>query len=147
MLFLAQPNPLPEMLIRQTVAYLTTRWRAGRANLSVSIRGARRIPITATPSTSVTCNDYRAGQTYDEGRRGRSREAQDRLPTLSCGACGSGVKRGGVDIESDDPLKTWGAWCENLRGGAVDSGHFVTEENPAQTMSHLLPFLMEFGRP
>jgi len=98
----------------------------------------------------ATCNDYRAGQTYDLKADEADRAASRRIdcPTLVLwGEAGiPATKRGGDDVEADDPLKVWGAWCSNLRGSAIDSGHFVTEENPEQTLAQLLPFLREFGR-
>jgi haloacetate dehalogenase len=105
----------------------------------------------ATPEhVHATCNDYRAGQTYDlkadEADRAANRKIE--CPTLVLwGEAGiPATKRGADDIESEDPLKVWSAWCTDLRGTGIDSGHFVAEENPEQTLAQLLPFFQEFGR-
>jgi haloacetate dehalogenase len=156
-LFLAQPNPLPEMLIEPNPAayldYTIASWAKTKdlSSFDPVALAEYRLHYATPEHVHATCNDYRAGQTYDLKADEADRAAGRKIacPTLVLwGDAGiPAIKRGGVDIEADDPLKTWSAWCENLRGAPVDSGHFVTEENPAQTLSHLLPFLMEFGRP
>jgi haloacetate dehalogenase len=39
------------------------------------------------------------------------------------------------------PLEVWRAWCTNVSAAAVTSGHFLAEENPADTLAALIPFL------
>ena len=39
-----------------------------------------------------------------------------------------------------DPLATWRDWAPDLRGSAIESGHYVPEENPAATARALLEF-------
>ena len=48
--------------------------------------------------------------------------------------------RGGAN-----PLEVWRAWCTNVDGAAVKSGHFLAEENPKATLAALLPFLLPSG--
>jgi haloacetate dehalogenase len=40
------------------------------------------------------------------------------------------------------PLDTWKTWATDVRGSPVDSGHFLTEENPDATARMLREFLV-----
>jgi haloacetate dehalogenase len=39
-----------------------------------------------------------------------------------------------------DPLATWREWATDVRGFAIESGHYLPEENPAATAKALLEF-------
>ena len=39
------------------------------------------------------------------------------------------------------PLAIWKEWADNVTGSAIDSGHFVCEENPDATVKAMLAFL------
>jgi haloacetate dehalogenase len=155
-LFLAQPNPLPEMLIEPNpVAYLDymiASWAKAKdlSSFDPAALAEYRLHFATPEHVHATCNDYRAGQTYDlkadEADRAANRKIDSPTLVLWGDAGIPATKRGGDDVEADDPLKIWGAWCSNLRGSAIDSGHFIPEENPEQTLAQLLPFLREFGR-
>jgi haloacetate dehalogenase len=43
--------------------------------------------------------------------------------------------------KSAEPLQVWGAWCGDLSGAEIDSGHFLAEENPRATLAAVLPFI------
>jgi haloacetate dehalogenase len=92
----------------------------------------------ATPEhIHATCCDYRAGATYDLKADEADRAAGRKItcPTLALWG------NAGIPSETDGPLATWRAWCEDVRGLGIDSGHFVAEENPEAMLAHLLPFL------
>jgi haloacetate dehalogenase len=40
------------------------------------------------------------------------------------------------------PLDTWKNWATNVVGSPVDSGHFLTEENPDVTAKWLREFFL-----
>ena len=42
-----------------------------------------------------------------------------------------------------DTLAVWREWADDVRGEAIDSGHFLAEENPEDTLRALLAFLLE----
>lgn len=44
-----------------------------------------------------------------------------------------------------EPLQVWRAWCSDLSGAGIDSGHFLAEENPDAMLTALLPFLASHG--
>jgi len=143
-LFLAQPYPLPEMLIERTpVAYLDytmASWTLAKDLGSFDERALAEYRLHyATPEhINATCNDYRAGATCDLADDEADRKAGRRI------ACPTLVLWGaaGIPSETDGPLDTWREWCSDVRGAAIESGHFVAEENPQATLSSLLPFLI-----
>jgi haloacetate dehalogenase len=92
----------------------------------------------ATPEhIHATCNDYRAGATYDLAADEQDRAAGRRIACPTLALWGSA----GIPSETDGPLKVWREWCTDVEGQALDSGHFVAEENPEATLASLLPFL------
>ena len=142
-LFLAQPSPLPEMLIeRAPVAYLDYKlasWTKAK-NLSPFDEGALaeyRLHFATPEHIHATCNDYRAGATFDLKADEADRAAGRKItcPTLALWG------NAGIPSETEGPLGTWQAWWTDVRGEGIDSGHFVAEENPRATLSLLLPFL------
>jgi haloacetate dehalogenase len=42
-----------------------------------------------------------------------------------------------------DPLAVWGPWADDLRGHAIESGHHMAEEAPADLARALSEFLRE----
>jgi haloacetate dehalogenase len=155
-LFLAQPYPLPEMLIEQNpVAYLDytiASWTKARDLSAFDPRALAEYRLHyATPEhVHATCNDYRAGQTcdlaFDEADRAAAREIA--CPTLAIwGSAGIPSATAGEEkATGEHPLAVWRQWCRDVTGGGIDSGHFVAEENPEATLAHLVPFLERHAR-
>lgn len=146
-LFLAQPNPLPEMLIQQApiafLDYTLASWTKVK-NLSAFDEAALaeyRFHFATPEHVHATCNDYRSGWTYDY----KADEADRKLgrviecPTLSIWG------DEGIPRVVEGTLDPWKSWCKHLRGNSIDSGHFVAEENPQGTLELLMPFLREFA--
>jgi haloacetate dehalogenase len=46
----------------------------------------------------------------------------------------------GIASAAATPLDIWQTWANNVRGSPVDSGHFLTEENPDVTARMLREF-------
>jgi haloacetate dehalogenase len=46
----------------------------------------------------------------------------------------------GIASAAATPLDTWKMWATNVSGAPVDSGHFLTEENPDGTAKALKEF-------
>jgi haloacetate dehalogenase len=146
-LFLAQPNPLPEMLIQQApiafLDYTLASWTKAK-NLSAFDEAALaeyRFHYATPEHVHATCNDYRSGWTYDY----KADEADRKLgriiecPTLSIWG------DEGIPRAVEGTLDPWKSWCKQVRGNSIDSGHFVAEENPQGTLELLMPFLREFA--
>jgi pimeloyl-ACP methyl ester carboxylesterase len=82
------------------------------------------------------CEDYRAGASCDF----RLDEADLQTTRIRCPVLVLwGAK--GVVGRLYDPLAVWRDWGENVRGEAIDSGHYLAEERPEETLRVLMPFL------
>ncbi|CAN5449858.1 alpha/beta hydrolase [soil metagenome] len=141
-LFLAQPNPLPEMLIEQApvgyLDYTLASWTAAK-HLNAFHPDALSEYRThyATPDhIHATCNDYRAGQTCDAADDQADLAAGRKIAAPLLAIWGDS----GFPAKAKDPLAVWQRWASNVSGAPVKAGHFIAEENPQETLSHLLPF-------
>jgi len=155
-LFLAQPYPLPEMLIEPNPAayldYTIASWTKTKdlSPFDPAALAEYRLHYATPEHVHATCNDYRAGQTCDLALDEADRAAAKRIncPTLVLwGDAGipANVEHGAghpPDVEAQ-PLAAWQPWCSDLRGAAVDCGHFLAEENPTAMLAVMLPFLLE----
>jgi len=45
-----------------------------------------------------------------------------------------------IPADTDDPLATWREWAVDVRGFAIDCGHYLAEEAPDATANALLDF-------
>jgi haloacetate dehalogenase len=144
-LFLAQPYPLPETLIAAAPEYYVEHtlrsWTKDRmlACFAPAALAHYRALLGALERVHAVCEDYRAGATADRMADEADRKARRRIscPTLVLWGTDY-VGKGGAD-----PLEVWRAWCTELRGEQIISGHFLTEENPDATLAALRPFLRE----
>ncbi len=142
-LFLAQPNPLPEMLIeRAPIAYLDYTLASWTRAKDLSAFDGRalaeyRLHYAIPEHIHATCNDYRAGATCDLKADEADRTAGRKIACPTLALWGTA----GIPSETGSPLETWRQWCDQVEGHGIDSGHFVAEENPDATLAHLVPFL------
>jgi haloacetate dehalogenase len=84
------------------------------------------------------CEDYRAGATVDVEHDDADRAAGR---TIACPVLVLWAGRGGLPRFYDDVLAVWRPWAPDVRGRAVDAGHFLAEDRPEETASELLGFL------
>lgn len=147
-LFLAQPHPLPEMLIETApisfLDYTIARWSKAK-DLSVFAPKALaeyRLHFSTPEHVHATCNDYRAGQSCDLADDEADRAAGRQI------ACPLLVLWGdtGIPAEMTDLAGAWSRWAKKVKTGVIAAGHFLPEENPQATLDHLLPFLAEAVR-
>lgn len=143
--FLAQPHPLPETLIGANPVYYLdwtlASWTKTRDLTAFDAKALAeyRLHYAAPETIRATCDDYRAGSTYDLAADEADRAAGRRIacPTLALWG------EAGIPGEIEGPLGVWREWCDVATGAAIDSGHFVAEENPDQTLARMLPFLLQ----
>lgn len=142
-LFLAQPHPLPEMLIEQNpVGYLDftiASWTKSKdlSSFDEDALAEYRTHYATPEHIHATCNDYRAGATFDLAADEADRAAGRRIACPTLAVWGNA----GIPSETEGPLAAWREWCDQVEGDGIDSGHFVAEENPQATLDALLPFL------
>jgi haloacetate dehalogenase len=133
--FLAQPYPLPEKLIGANPDVFFS-GRPNRANVHTPEALDDYLRCYRNPETiHAACEDYRAAATYDfaldEADRGKKKIA---APLLALWAA-----RGQV-AQWYDVVSVWRDWAEDVRGFAIDAGHFMAEENPDATYEALHRF-------
>lgn len=141
--FLAQPFPLPEMLIAaEPTFYLdwTLRsWSNGRRLDTFDPRSldSYRAQMREPARVHAMCEDYRAGASIDRrlDLADKARGAKIAAPLLFVWSTK------GFPAMTDDPLRLWKAWAETLSGAQIESGHFMPEENPEALLAAAVPFL------
>lgn len=141
--FLAQPYPLPERLISADPAFYLDHtmasWTARRdlSAFAPAALAAYRQAFGSEDRVHGACQDYRAGATtdFEDDAADLAAGRQITAPTLALWG-GHGIAPG-----AGTPLDVWRRWSTDVRGAAIDGGHFLVEENPAATLSVLLPFL------
>ncbi|MGE4251819.1 MAG: alpha/beta fold hydrolase [Parvibaculaceae bacterium] len=144
-LFLAQPHPLPEMLIEPAptgfLDYTMARWTKAKDLSAFDPRALAeyRLHFSTPEHIHATCNDYRAGQTCDlaDDEADRTRGLRIACPLLALWG-DTGIPATMSDLDS-----VWSRWARTVTTGVVAAGHFLPEENPQATLDHLLPFLGE----
>jgi haloacetate dehalogenase len=85
------------------------------------------------------CEDYRAGASYDRLLDEADMKAGNKIAAPLQVLWGA---KGAVAAWYD-PLAVWSAWADDLRGEALDCGHFIPEEQPAETVRLLRGFHAE----
>lgn len=136
--FLVQPPDLPERLIGADpdfyLEWTLTEWCGTPGALSAgAVSEYRRCFDSATIRAS--CEDYRAGATIDL-THDRANEVRISCPVLvlwSARGIGS----------SYDVLSIWREETETVRGRRLECGHFLAEEEPAETAAELMAFLAD----
>jgi haloacetate dehalogenase len=140
--FLAQPHPLPEMLIGGTpVGYLEWKMASlcGTGDLTPFDARAMahyRAFIQVPERIHATCEDYRAGWGPDLAADEADRAAGKKTTCPVLAAWGGK----GIPSETAGPLVIWREWADDVRGVTIDSGHYPCEENPDATTKALIEF-------
>src|SRR5450631_1411589 len=140
--FLAQPFPLPETLIggnpdfflRQKIASQTK----SKTLDAIDPRALQHyLAAFRDPSrVHAMCEDYRAGAYADFEIDKKDHDAGNKITIPMLALWGDA----GIASAAATPLDTWKTWATNVSGAPVDSGHFLTEENPDATAKALREF-------
>jgi haloacetate dehalogenase len=142
--FLAQPFPLPETLIGGNPDFFLRYKMASQTkskNLSaIDPRALEHYlaPFRDPSRVHAMCEDYRAGAYADFEIDKADREAGKKITIPLLALWGDA----GIARAAATPLETWKNWATNVSGAAVDSGHFLTEENPDATAKALREFFV-----
>ena len=84
------------------------------------------------------CEDYRAGAyaDYDIDKADFDAGNKITIPMLALWGDAGNARSAAT------PLDTWKKWATDVRGEPIDSGHFLTEENPEATARALKEFFV-----
>ena len=142
-MFLALPEPFPETLIGQNPTFFfDSRARAGSKAKDVAIFDPQALAHYHAAYSDplrirAMCEDYRAGRTADLAHDEADRSTGKKIacPVLAIWGTSGLPANAGVD-----PVVLWRDWAPDLRGFAIESGHYLPEENPAATARALLEF-------
>ena len=141
-----QPSPLPETLIGNSAKayldFLFDQWTAVEGAITEEAYSEYLRCFSDPETIRATCMDYRSIELdlkHDEGDRGRKL----RCPMLVLWA-GNMPKRPGWQTGGRlEMLASWRERAKDVRGQAIDCGHFLPEEAPEETTDLLLAFLRE----
>jgi haloacetate dehalogenase len=140
--FLALPAPFPETMIgADPVHFWDWKTAQGTKTKDLTVFDPRALAHYRTffkdpTRIHATCEDYRAGRTTDLSFDEADKKAGKKIDCPLLVLWGAA----GIPSETKDPLKTWQAWAEDVRGFAIDSGHYIPEENPKATTDALIEF-------
>ena len=142
--FLAQPFDVPERVIgADPPGFFTRAWPRGDDGTPIppSYFAPEALDdylqCYVRPGTvHATCEDYRAGATYDYSLDEADRTAGHRItaPLLALWA------RQGALERWYEVLSIWRDWANDVRGSSIDSGHYLPEEAPDETFIQLREF-------
>lgn len=146
---LAQAEPLPERLLSAApdavVDHALGGWGSPAGSFSAAARAAYVEALRDPAHAHAICEEYRAAATIDHAHDLADREADRRIgcPVLVLWS-GRGPL-GSWYTEAGGPLALWQAWATDVRGKALDGGHFFPEEFPRQTAEELAAFFTAAG--
>jgi haloacetate dehalogenase len=138
--FFIQPAPVPERLIDgDPIGYLHAllgAWGSGLSVFAPEALAEYERCFADADARHAMLEDYRAGASIDLEYDRVDVDHKVEVPVL--------VVWGGrsvVGTRPDDPLDVWRERAVDVRGASVDAGHFLVEEQPAETLDLLAGFL------
>ncbi|MBX9842232.1 MAG: alpha/beta hydrolase [Xanthobacteraceae bacterium] len=142
-MFLALPAPFPETMIgRDPVDFWNRITAPGTKVKSLSALDPRAVAhyrafFSDPPRIHATCEDYRAGRTTDFANDEADRAAGKKIECPMLALWGAT----GIPPHAEHgPLATWRQWANDVRGLAIDCGHYLPEENPDAVSKALIEF-------
>ena len=137
--FLIQQAPLPEKMLRGHVPwYILARLGRGPSKLKHFDRRAVAEYVRAFKDPRTihgTCEDYRASATIDLVHDRQDLQKKLRMPVLALWG------RQGVIEALFNCLADWREVATDVRGRALQCGHFIPEEKPVELLAELRRFL------
>jgi haloacetate dehalogenase len=132
--FLAQPYDLPERLLAADPenALFRNGVEAFEPEALEEYKRCLRDPETL----HAICEDYRAAATIDFAHDAEDREASRRIACPLFALWGS---RGNLEKWYDVP-EVWRGWADDVSGRSIDSGHYIPEEAPVETLAEIRAF-------
>jgi haloacetate dehalogenase len=141
--FLALPAPFPENMIgRDPVDFWNRITAPGTKVKSVEAFDPRAVEhyrafFSDPLRIHATCEDYRAGRTTDLTNDAADRAAGRKIECPMLALWGA---TGIPPAAETGPLATWREWATDVRGAAIDCGHYLPEESPDAVSKALIEF-------
>jgi len=143
--FFIQPAPLPERLIDgDPIGYLHALlggWGSGLSVFAPEALAEYERCFAEADARHAMLEDYRAGASIDLEHDRADVDRKVEVPTLVVWG-----ENGVVGRRPENPLDVWRERASDVRGTAVDAGHFLVEERPAETLDLLAGFLAAAGQ-
>ncbi len=142
-MFLAQGYPLPEKLIGSHGEFYADwtlkSWTKDKtlAAFDPDALEQYRALFADRQRIHALCEDYRAGASFDRTVDEQDRADGRKISAPSLVLWGTNY----LGLGKLNPLDVWQNWCHSVEGQAIDSGHFLAEENPGDTAAAVLSFL------
>ncbi len=136
--FLIQPAPFPERLIGADPEYFI-KYQMGRRHGGLKVFTAEAmaeyVRCFSDPATiHASCEDYRAAESID-----LEHDAADLGKKIECPVLALWGKHGVIE-QQFDCLSEWRAAAGEVRGRALDCGHYLPEEQPEEVARELESF-------
>lgn len=139
--FLIQKAPLPEKLLAGHVPhYILGRLGRGKGGLKHFSAAAQReyVRCFRDPRTiHATCEDYRAAAGIDLEHDRKDLRRKLRMPVMVLWG------KQGVIERMFKPLRDWREVASDVRGRALNCGHFLPEEAPQDVLREIRRFLLQ----
>ena len=144
---LAQPEPLPEILLTSAAAAIVDhaldQWGSRADVFPPDVRAAYVDAFRHPDHAHSVCEEYRAAATLDREHDDADRASERRIACPLLVLWSARGPLGTWYAEHGGPLGLWRAWSDDVRGHALDAGHFFPEEAPEPTADALRGFLGE----
>ncbi len=137
-----QPAPLPEKMLQGIVPF-NILGMVGRSEPDLSAFSkeavAEYVEAFKDPKAiHASCEDYRAAGTIDLEHDRKDRRRKLKMPVLALWG------RQGVINRLFNCLEDWREVASDVRGKALDCGHFIPEEKPAETLKEVRRFIAQY---
>src|SRR5262249_43271857 len=113
------------------------RHRADLGHVAPHGRPPRHARLALGVPRAACAEDYRAGRTTDLAHDEETRASGQKITCPLLAIWGAAA---GIPAEAGGPLATWREWAINVRGFALDCGHYLAEEALDATAKALLEF-------
>ena len=138
--FLIQPYDFPERMIGQDPRYYLlsrmTSWGSKQDAFPQAVLDEYVRCFSDPACIHATCEDYRAAASID-----LEHDRADLRNKVTCPLLVLWGARGLVGA-AYDPVAVWQERANDVRGHAVDCGHFIPEEKPQETIAALREFFL-----
>ena len=137
--FLIQPAPLPERLIAADPTFFLNYHlgmrHGGLEGFDREALEQYRVAFRDPATVHATCEDYRAAASIDLEHDEADLFKKIRAPLLVLWG------RHGIIERCFRPLEDWSERVHSVSGRALDCGHYIAEEAPAEAAAELIRFL------